>query len=164
LFTASPEPSEADAAESPPQVAPFGAASTTDDSGADTDTVETSADARGLSFGSPAAAEEAPADPAPKDSDAGSDDTLELGGMQEPADPQPSTPAPKATPDVSPDPAAPAPKIASGGGTLFERMSNLSRGMNRDDDEKADGPEDDKGDEGSSGLNIPRFLDRQSNS
>lgn len=53
-----------------------------------------------------------------------------------------------------------APKIASGGGTLFERMSNLSRGINRDkdqdvvDENDADAPE---------GLNIPRFLDRQSN-
>ncbi len=52
-----------------------------------------------------------------------------------------------------------APKIASGGGTLFERMSNLSRGMNRD---KENSTEEDS-EESSDGLNIPRFLDRQSN-
>jgi len=54
----------------------------------------------------------------------------------------------------------PAPKIASGGGTLFERMSNLSRGMGRDKDESDSNDSDDSD---SNGLNIPRFLDRQSN-
>ncbi len=54
-----------------------------------------------------------------------------------------------------------APKIASGGGTLFERMSNLSRGMGRDKEEAKD--DDDNAEESSDGLNIPRFLDRQSN-
>lgn len=54
-----------------------------------------------------------------------------------------------------------APKIASGGGTLFERMSNLSRGMGRDKEETSKA--DDDADESSDGLNIPRFLDRQSN-
>jgi len=53
-----------------------------------------------------------------------------------------------------------APKIASGGGTLFERMSNLSRGLNRDKEEVV---EEEASDESSDGLNIPRFLDRQSN-
>lgn len=53
-----------------------------------------------------------------------------------------------------------APKIASGGGTLFERMSNLSRGISRDKDDAA--PED-QGQDPAEGLNIPRFLDRQSN-
>ena len=52
-----------------------------------------------------------------------------------------------------------APKVASGGGTLFERMSNLSRGMNRD--KEASGEENIE--ESSDGLNIPRFLDRQNN-
>ncbi len=50
-----------------------------------------------------------------------------------------------------------APRIASGGGTLFERMSNLSRGLTGPDDE-----EEEK-EESSSRLNIPRFLDRQGN-
>jgi cell division protein FtsZ len=55
----------------------------------------------------------------------------------------------------------PAPRIASGsGGTLFERMSNLSRGLTRNDEDE------DKSDDDNNGpnrLNIPRFLDRQSN-
>lgn len=54
-----------------------------------------------------------------------------------------------------------APKIASGGGTLFERMSNLSRGMGRDKEESSSAEEETE--ESSDGLNIPRFLDRQSN-
>lgn len=54
------------------------------------------------------------------------------------------------------DPVAPAPRVSTGGGTLFERMSNLSRGLTRGNDE----PEED----GNDGVNIPRFLDRQSNS
>lgn len=49
---------------------------------------------------------------------------------------------------------ASAPRIASGGGTLFERMANLSRSENAaaDDDDNE-----------SRGLNIPRFLNRQNN-
>ncbi len=54
-----------------------------------------------------------------------------------------------------------APKIASGGGTLFERMSNLSRGIGRDKEETGDNVE--AVDENTDNLNIPRFLDRQSN-
>ncbi len=60
--------------------------------------------------------------------------------------------------DLSPAPEKPAPRISTGG-TLFERMSNLSRGLTRSDEEedaaKVDGT--------AGGLNIPRFLDRQSN-
>jgi cell division protein FtsZ len=52
---------------------------------------------------------------------------------------------------------AAAPRIASGGGTLFERMSNLSRGLTSSDDE-----EEEK-EESPGRLNIPRFLDRQGN-
>ncbi|WP_373475542.1 cell division protein FtsZ [Sphingorhabdus sp.] len=60
--------------------------------------------------------------------------------------------------DVSPAPEKPAPRISTGG-TLFERMSNLSRGLTRSDEE-----EDAAKVEGTAGgLNIPRFLDRQSN-
>ncbi len=53
-----------------------------------------------------------------------------------------------------------APRVASGGGnTLFERMSNLSRGLTRPDDE-----EENKDHTGHpTRLNIPRFLDRQGN-
>jgi cell division protein FtsZ len=53
------------------------------------------------------------------------------------------------------DPLPPPPRVATGGGTLFERMSNLSRGLTRGSDDA----EEDKGDD----VNIPRFLDRQSN-
>ena len=54
-------------------------------------------------------------------------------------------------------PADRAPRVASGGGTLFERMSNLTRGNKADDegavdDEKSRDP-----------LEIPRFLNRQNN-
>ncbi len=52
---------------------------------------------------------------------------------------------------------ADAPRIASGGGTLFERMSNLSRGLSNSDDD------DDEKEESPARLNIPRFLDRQGN-
>ena len=44
---------------------------------------------------------------------------------------------------------------ASGGGTLFERMANLTRRKHADD-------EDDDGDDGSA-ISIPRFLGRQNN-
>jgi cell division protein FtsZ len=57
--------------------------------------------------------------------------------------------------DLVPEPSRPAPRVSSGGGTLFERMSNLSRGLTGKDD-------DDKDDDGP-GISIPRFLDRQSN-
>ena len=52
----------------------------------------------------------------------------------------------------------PAPRVATGGGTLFERMSNLTRGGSKSD-------EDDDGDDDKSRdpLDIPRFLNRQNN-
>ncbi len=52
-----------------------------------------------------------------------------------------------------------APRTApAGGGTLFERMANLSRGSNlpKDEDEEED-------DDDASALSIPRFLGRQNN-
>jgi cell division protein FtsZ len=48
-----------------------------------------------------------------------------------------------------------APRVAAAGGTLFERMSGLSRGIGKAADDDAD----DKG----GGLDIPRFLNRQNN-
>jgi cell division protein FtsZ len=60
------------------------------------------------------------------------------------------------TSDMPSEPSAPAPRISSTGGTLFERMTNLSRGLSRNED-------DEEEDSASPGLNIPRFLDRQSN-
>jgi cell division protein FtsZ len=54
-------------------------------------------------------------------------------------------------------PAAKAPRVATGGGTLFERMSSLSRGGARSDDEDGDDGTD------APPLNIPRFLGRQNN-
>jgi cell division protein FtsZ len=58
----------------------------------------------------------------------------------------PAAPAPAA-------PAQPAPRVATGG-TLFERMAGLTRGS-----EKAPGADD----AGTPGVDIPRFLNRQSN-
>ncbi|ATW04170.1 cell division protein FtsZ [Sphingorhabdus sp. YGSMI21] len=54
--------------------------------------------------------------------------------------------------------APPAPRVATGGGTLFERMSNLTRGGSKGDDAE-DGEEDKSRDP----LDIPRFLNRQNN-
>ena len=61
------------------------------------------------------------------------------------------------TSDMPTEPSAPAPRISTTGGTLFERMTNLSRGLSRSEEEDGDD------DASSPGLNIPRFLDRQSN-
>ncbi|WP_336959250.1 cell division protein FtsZ [Sphingobium aquiterrae] len=52
------------------------------------------------------------------------------------------------------EPARPAPRVATGGGTLFERMAGLSRGAAKRDE--------DDGDAGGS-VDIPRFLNRQDN-
>ncbi len=60
------------------------------------------------------------------------------------------------TSDMPSEPSSPAPRISTTGGTLFERMTNLSRGLSRGDDEEEE-------DNSAPGLNIPRFLDRQSN-
>jgi cell division protein FtsZ len=51
-------------------------------------------------------------------------------------------------------PAPPAPRVAVAGGTLFERMSGLSRGLSKSNEDEAD-------DTGN--LDIPRFLNRQNN-
>lgn len=58
--------------------------------------------------------------------------------------------APEPAPQAQPSEAAP--RVSLGGGTLFERMSNLSRGRTKEADEE----EDDK-------IDIPRFLNRQNN-
>jgi cell division protein FtsZ len=55
-------------------------------------------------------------------------------------------------------PTPPAPRVATGGGTLFERMSNLTRGGSKSDDDDED--DDDKSRDP---LDIPRFLNRQNN-
>jgi cell division protein FtsZ len=84
------------------------------------------------------------------------DDLLELGDADM-ADAVADTPAYEPA-DVTPAPERPAPRISTGG-TLFERMSNLSRGLSRGEEDD----DNDKGDGAPGGLNIPRFLDRQSN-
>jgi cell division protein FtsZ len=85
----------------------------------------------------------------------GEDDMLVLGDAEEVEETNPADLASR------PEFGKAAPKIASGGsGTLFERMSSLSRGLSRNDEEQSEGESDDGG---SGGLNIPRFLDRQSN-
>ncbi|TXC68737.1 cell division protein FtsZ [Sphingorhabdus soli] len=57
----------------------------------------------------------------------------------------------------SPTTPAPAASSAKGGGTLFERMSRLSRGAPKSD------AESDGGDDDGDALEIPRFLNRQNN-
>jgi hypothetical protein len=59
--------------------------------------------------------------------------------------------------DVTAPPERAAPRIPTGG-TLFERMSNLSRGLTRSDDDA------EKRNEGGTGAGFPSFLDRQNNS
>jgi cell division protein FtsZ len=86
------------------------------------------------------------------------DDTLELGNADiagEADDHIGQMPV-----DVTPAPAQAPPRISTGG-TLFERMSNLSRGLSRSDDDDPDAKGRD--DAAPGGLNIPRFLDRQNN-
>jgi cell division protein FtsZ len=58
---------------------------------------------------------------------------------------------------VTAPPERAAPRIPTGG-TLFERMSNLSRGLTRSDDDA------EKRNEGGNGTGFPSFLDRQNNS
>ena len=124
--------------------------------------VETEADEGQDDDDSVEAASWAPADVASADAD---DDMLELGNADvaddaDHADADPDVNEWQPQIDVTPAPAQAAPRIATGG-TLFERMSNLSRGLSRSDDEDEKPKDPDDGTPG--GLNIPRFLDRQSN-
>ena len=64
----------------------------------------------------------------------------------------PGAAAAEEAPLVAPEPVAPAPRVKLGG-TLFERMSSVSRGVARDEE-----PSPDK-----DALDIPRFLHRQNN-
>jgi cell division protein FtsZ len=120
-------------------------------------------------FGAPSPVEHAPGAAIAAD---GSDDELVLGeeaavpaspvsGNEPAADDRGQWLAPGATTDndASPDAAANLPEEAPEptprgkiGGTLFERMSNVTRGAARDDDGPAKEP-----------LDIPRFLHRQNN-
>ncbi|MGH6653419.1 MAG: cell division protein FtsZ [Sphingopyxis sp.] len=68
--------------------------------------------------------------------------------------PEAAAPAYQSAPVADPAPAEEAPARAIGGGTLFERMSRLSRGA-----APAEGEDDGKED----GVDIPRFLNRQNN-
>ncbi|MBB4858474.1 cell division protein FtsZ [Novosphingobium chloroacetimidivorans] len=89
----------------------------------------------------------------------------ELNLQEEAAEPAPapgrrrtflSEPAAAAPAPAAPAPAAPAPRPASTGSTLFERMSNLSRGTKP-------APSEEEGEEDSGSISIPRFLGRQNN-
>ena len=98
------------------------------------------------------------------DGDSGSDaDELLLDATSVEKAPEPApAPAPAPAAYVAPaaEPAAPgskAPRVATGGGTLFERMSSLSRGGARGEEEDGDDGND------TPPLNIPRFLGRQNN-
>jgi cell division protein FtsZ len=114
---------------------------------------------------------EAEADETETGAETDGDDLLELGqahvaedasdtdetGADEPTEGAGITPRSyEDTSDLPSEPSSPAPRVSSTGGTLFERMTNLSRGLSRGDEEEED-------DTASPGLNIPRFLDRQSN-
>ncbi|WP_067512879.1 hypothetical protein [Porphyrobacter sp. CCH7-A1] len=88
------------------------------------------------------------------DDDAGADELLlDPASAQLPQEPAPFV----APPAQTADPVAKAPRVATGGGTLFERMSSLSRGGARSEDEGDDDGAD------APPLNIPRFLGRQNN-
>ena len=106
-----------------------------------------------LSDASPATESPAPADEEPmelSDVAATYDDTADELVLGEPAAPAASDPAP------APQPAEEAPARPIGGGTLFERMSRLSRG----------GATTESGEDGKTkeeGSDIPRFLGRQNN-
>ncbi|WP_017670100.1 cell division protein FtsZ [Blastomonas sp. AAP53] len=82
------------------------------------------------------------------DADAGADELL----LDSASAQLPESAAPAAA-----DPASKAPRVATGGGTLFERMSSLSRGGARSEEEDGDDSTD------APPLNIPRFLGRQNN-
>jgi cell division protein FtsZ len=127
--------------------------------------VETAAEA---SYGAPEAADDVSDDLVLGDAEAESaeaedDDLLELGEAHVEGDDAAEQPVrsgltPRSyedTSDMPSEPSSPAPRISTTGGTLFERMTNLSRGLSRDDEEEDDNA--------APGLNIPRFLDRQSN-
>ncbi|WAC23506.1 cell division protein FtsZ [Blastomonas sp. SL216] len=90
------------------------------------------------------------------DDDAGADELLLDPASVQAAD-EPAPAAFVAPPAQTADPVAKAPRVTTGGGTLFERMSSLSRGGARSEDEG----EDDSAD--APPLNIPRFLGRQNN-
>ena len=85
---------------------------------------------------------------------------LELGNADFVEEPETASAPWEAPVDVTPAPAQAAPRISTGG-TLFERMSNLSRGLSRSDEDEENAKDKEDGPTG--GLNIPRFLDRQSN-
>ncbi|MBJ7525963.1 MAG: cell division protein FtsZ [Sphingomonadaceae bacterium] len=117
----------------------------------------------GGDFEAPEADEEATADGAEQSPGLSSFSSASWAGgdaleLNTPADANENANAPSPAPvDVTQAPERAAPRIPTGG-TLFERMSNLSRGLSRSDDA------DDKGHDGASSTGVPRFLDRQNNS
>ncbi|MCF8707526.1 cell division protein FtsZ [Rhizorhapis sp. SPR117] len=111
-------------------------------------------------FESYAPSQEAAAEPVSTGAEEVDEDELLLSSIAEGPDESEAAaiepePAP-AEVETPPEPIRPAPRVASGGGTLFERMSNLSRGSSR-----AAASEDE--DDTKSDLDIPRFLNRQNN-
>lgn len=117
--------------------------------GSDFEATDTDTDAEGV--------EASAADAATESSNSWENaNALELTSPAESEDEADETTAP-APVDVTEAPERAAPRIPTGG-TLFERMSNLSRGLSRSDDDDA------KEAESPSPINMPRFLDRQNNS
>jgi cell division protein FtsZ len=95
--------------------------------------------------------------PAARASHAEADDELVLGAESMPDQQDASEPADE--PMRSPLVQKPAAAAGAGGGTLFERMSRLSRGGSVSADGDDDGDDPDSG----GGVDIPRFLNRQNN-
>ena len=93
-----------------------------------------------------AASEPAPVRPVARFDDINGEDELLLGG-------EASTPAPRA-PLAGKPAARPAPAPRTSGGTLFERMSGLSRGFSRTNEAEEETPPV---------TNFPQFLNRQGN-
>jgi cell division protein FtsZ len=75
----------------------------------------------------------------------------ETPAVEEAAPAESEAPSRWLTSDTAAEPDRPAPRVASTGGTLFERMSNIARGAAKADQDGADP------------LDIPRFLNRQNN-
>jgi len=92
----------------------------------------------------------APLRPAARFDDISGEDELLLGGDA------PAAPASRPASPLASKGAAAKPAPRSTGGTLFERMSGLSRGFGRTND-------GDEEEEGSSVTNFPQFLNRQGN-
>jgi cell division protein FtsZ len=101
----------------------------------------------------------AAAEPAPMDSEEEEPETLELGSDEELVlDSDDILTSPVGSAPIAPPEEEDAGEQAVGGGTLFERMSNIARGA-----PKAQIDEEGESDYRRDPIDIPRFLNRQNN-